>query len=391
MVDSTIPTSDIDLFSDAVIADPYPIYRTLRNLGPVVLLVQQNLYAITRYKDVRSVLRDYKIFSSAHGISVDEDINKLTYGNSITTDPPLHERIRKITSAPLMPKALEAIRPLIEQEAEKLIGDLFERKSFDGIRDLAWILPLKIVTEQVGVPEKGRQSMLEWGAASFNIGGPKNARYHRSLETIKGLHEYCRNEAVPGNLRPDGWAMRIYAAADRGEIPREYCPAMMREYLAPSLDTTIAATGHLLRLLGDNPDQYALVRANEDLIPAAVNEALRLETPIRSFTRYVTRDFDLEGSVISAGSRILVVFASANRDERKWEDPDAYRVERKPDSHVAFGHGIHTCAGSHLARLEMVALLRAIVRRVNRIDVGIPVLTDSNLLRAYDSLPVVFS
>lgn len=391
MVASIIPPSDIDLFSDEVIADPYPVYRMLRDLGPVIRLTAQNLYAISRYKDVRAALRDYRTFSSAHGISVEEDINRITVGNSITTDPPLHDRMRKITSAPLMPQALEAIRPLIEREAEELIETLCERKSFDGMRDLARVLPLKIVAEQVGVPEKGRQSMLDWAAASFNIGGPKNARFLSALETIKGLHEYCRTEAVPGNLRPDGWAMRIYEAADRGEIPRENCPAMMREYLAPSLDTTIAATGHLLRLLGENPEQYALLRANPDLLPSAVNEALRLESPIRSFTRYVTCDFDLEGFVIPATSRVLLMFASANRDERRWEDPDSYRIDRKSESHMAFGHGVHVCAGNHLARLEMVSLLRAIVRRVNRIDVGKPVLTKSNLLRAYDSLPVVFA
>src|SRR5262249_15335796 len=156
---------------------------------------------------------------------------------------------------------------------------------------------------------------------------------------------------------------------------------------APSLDTTILATGSLLYLLGSHPEQWELVRADRALVPAAVNEALRFEAPVRAFTRFAAKAYHADGVAIAEGERVLVLFGSANRDERRYADPDRFDVTRDARDHLGFGHGVHRCAGGHLAQLELGSLLRALAARVRRIEVGEPAPRLSNVLRGYRSFP----
>ena len=187
-----------------------------------------------------------------------------------------------------------------------------------------------------------------------------------------------------------GWAARLFQAADDGQIELGDVGGLLIDYVAPSLDTTILGTGHLLWLLGRHPEQWARVRADPTLIPRAVDEALRFESPVRAFTRYAVADWDVDGTTIPAGSRVLVLFGSANRDERRYPEPDRFDVERDAKDHVGFGYGVHRCAGGHLAQLEMQSLLRAMVRHVETIEVGRPVALRNNVLRGWASFSAVF-
>ncbi len=386
------PVSDIDLFDDGVIANPYEEYRKLRDLGAAVWLPRHGVWCIPRYADVKRVLSDYRTFTTSKGVAMDPAVNEATSGpgraNSLTSDPPLHDEIRKVTGAPLTPRALTAIKDQIEATARELVEDICRRGEVDGMADVAHVLPLTIVSEMVGLPEEGRKSMLRWAAATFNAMGPMNELGATALPQIRELHQFCINDAVPGKLKADGWADRIYQAAARGEIPVQQCPGMMREYIGPSLDTTIFATGHLLRLLGENPDQWRLLQDDRSLLPGAINEALRIESPIRLFSRYVRAEAVFEDIAIPAGERLLVLYASANRDDRKWHDPERFDITRKNTDHVAFGFGVHTCAGMHLAKLEITSLMNAMLDRIERFEVGQPVISRNNTLRGYDRLPM---
>ncbi|QOZ52524.1 cytochrome P450 [Bradyrhizobium sp. CCBAU 53338] len=388
------PTSNIDLFTQDSITNPYALYKELRDLGPVVWLTTNKIWAIPRYEEVKFALKTWDTFVSSRGVAMDAAVNAATSGpkaNSLTTDRPLHDDIRRITSAPLLPGALKDIKPLIEETARKTIEELCGRESFEGMSELAQVLPLTIVSDLVGLPTYGRESMLRWAAATFNAMGPMNDRGKSAVEEIKELHEFCLKEAIPGKLRPGSWADRIYKVVGDNKALVDRCPAMMREYIGPSLDTTIFATGHILRLLGENPSQWALLRNEPALIPAAIDEALRLESPVRTFTRFVQKDTELAGTVLPAESRVLIMFASANRDERKWERPEEFVVTRRPTDHLAFGHGIHTCAGMHLARLEITSLLTAMIEKVDTIQVGKPEVFFNNTLGGYASLPMRFN
>jgi len=384
--------TDIDLFTTEVMSDPYPVYRRLRDLGPAVWLSRHNVWCISRYDDVKRVLGDYRTFTTSKGVAMDAAVNDATSGpgkaNSLTSDPPLHDEIRRVTGAPLLPRALTEIKDQIHATAQRLVDDICRRGTVDGMVDVAHVLPLTVVSELVGLPDNGKQSMLRWAAATFNAMGPMNELGTQALPQIRELHQFCKTEAVPGRLKANGWADLLYQAAARGEISIDQCPGMMREYIGPSLDTTIFATGHLLRLLGENPDQWNLLKENRELLPGAINEALRMEAPIRLFSRHVRAASDFGDVTIPEGDRLIVLYASANRDERKWEDPDQFVIARKNRDHVAFGFGIHTCAGMHLARMEITALMNSMLDRVERFEVGEPTISWNNTLRGFAALPM---
>jgi len=380
-------TYDVDLYSDRALLDPYEHYRAIRELGTAVWLSRHDIWCLARFEDVRNALRDYSLFSSARGIALNDLMNQ-RLGNTITTDPPEHTKMRGIIRTPLTVPALQSITPIVEAEAEQLVDRLVERGSFDAIVDCARHLPVTIVSKLVGLPEEGRANMLRWARATFDALGPMNARAAEALPQIQELHRYCTDEGTLAGLSPEGWAAAIWRAADNGQIPRTKCPAMMRDYISPSLDTTILATGSLIWLLGRFPDQWDRIRADESLIPTAINEAVRLESPVRGFTRVATRDVVYDDQVISAGSRALLLYGSANRDERKWDHPERFDVTRDNRDHLGFGFGAHTCVGMHLARLEITALMKAFAKRVSRFELGEPKRAMSNTLRGFDRLPV---
>jgi cytochrome P450 len=386
-----VPVYEADFYSDAFILDPHPRYAEMRALGPVVWMARHGNYALTRYDEVRAALRNHKVFSSARGVAADQFGCDFMKGNTIGSDPPFHDLMRATMIAPLTPTAIEAIRPRIERGAEHLIDRLVARGSFEGIRDLARHLPLTIVTELVGLPEDGRENMLSWAAGGFDIFGVQNERGRRGVETVQGMREYILAKAVPGRLKPGSWTARIFELAARGEIPGEICPLLVRDYIGPSLDTTIAATGQLVYQLGKNPDQFERLRREPALIPNASNEAVRLSSPIRSLTRTLTADCEIGGTVLPADARVMMVYASANRDERKFDRPDQFDVTRASADHLGFGNGIHMCAGMRLARLEMDSLLKAMITRVGRIEVGEPTVALNNTICSFGALPARFT
>lgn len=387
---STLPSWDGDLYADAVIQDPYPVYAALRALGPVVWLSQHQVYALPRYAEVASVLRQPRRFSSARGVSLNERTNRLLVGSTLNSDPPEHDATRAITSAPLLPGALEAIAPRIRRAADTLVAELAARGRFDAVSDFAQHLPVTIVAELVGLPDAARAKMLTWASATFNLFGPENDRARAAFDDLRDLKAFLDEYGTPDKLKPDGWAQRIFhVGAERG-IPFETCAQLMRDYINPSLDTTISSTGQAIRFFADAPDQWALVRARPELIPNAVEEVVRLASPIRAFTRFVTEDSSIAGVPIPQGARVMVMYASANRDERKFADPDRFDVTRDVHDHLGFGSGVHMCMGMHLARLEIVSLLQALARHVATIALdGDPLVAMNNTIRAYASLPVV--
>lgn len=379
---------DVDLYSDEVLLDPYPHYRALRELGAVVWLPRNGLHAVARFDDVRAALRNPAVFSSAHGVAANDHVNTISRGTTLASDAPLHDRLRAIIAAPLLPRALEQIAPEIKAEARRLVEDLVARGQFDAVSDLAQHLPLTIVSKLVGLEDHGRSSMLRWAAATFNVLGSMNARACTALKDVQEMRAYLGGEDIRTRLRPGSWGDRVFAAADRGEVEPERCPVLMRDYLGPSLDTTIFATANLVLLFGRHPEQWNLVREDPALIPNAINEALRLESPVRGFTRHLAADATIGELTIPRESRVLLLYASANRDERKWQEPERFDVKRRANDHLGFGNGTHMCAGLHLARLEMTALLEVLVERVACFEIGEPVPALNNVLRGLASLPV---
>jgi cytochrome P450 len=388
-VHKNIPTPvDVDLWTDESLAEPYANYRTLRDAGPVVYLERYGIFALPRFDEVRDALRQWQIFSSANGVGVNEENNARNRGSLLTSDGPEHVALRKIVGRPLGSDAMKAIRETITLEAERVAERVTEARTFDGVRDLAWHLPLTVVRQLVGLPEEGRERMLAWGSAGFNSGGPPNERSRAGLALRLEMVEYLNTKAVPGKLTPGGWGAQLYEAAERGEIPLERCAREMTNYVGPSLDTTINATSSALWLFAQHPDQWEAIRKDPSLIPNALQEVLRVESPVQFFTRYVTADVPIDDVIVAAGSRVLVMFASANRDERHWTEPERFDIQRDAKEQLAFGHGAHVCLGMPLARLEIESLLVALAKRIKRFHLGTPERSLNNTLRGFARLPL---
>jgi cytochrome P450 len=382
------PWSDYDPYTDAALLNPWPGYQQMRNAGPAVWLPKYQMFALTRYDSVRRALEDWESFPSRNGVMMNDRMNQVLRGNTLCSDGPDHHALREVLRRPLTPRALRPVRDEITAEAERVVATLVGRGSFDAATDLANHLPVSVVSNLVGLPEKGRERMLVWAEEMFNCFGPMNDRTVASFPVLDEMMDYATNEAVPDKLKPGSWAAGIHDAVARGEVPAKACPAMMVDYMGPSLDTTICAISNAVWAFANNPDQWDLVRSNAQLVPSAVNEVLRYDAPVHGFSRYVARDVDMEEVVLPAGARAIIFFGAANRDERKYPDPDRFDVLRRPGDHLGFGAGPHACVGMNLARIEMLALFTALAKRVRRFTILEQEPLLNNVLRGFKTLRV---
>ena len=375
--------SNLELYTDEALTNPYPIYKELRGMERPVWLNAYGVYVLSRYEHVREALDNNQVFSSASGVSLNDFMNQALKGGLLCSDPPTHDVLRKIIERPVMPKQLNALRQQIIDEAENHVEQLVKRDRFEVITELAQHLPVTIVSNLVGLPEAGRERMLDWAPANFNCFGPADSPLTQSsFPILEEMVKYALEECVPEKLKAGGWAAQIWEAADRGEISHDICPKLMNDYMGPSLDTTIFATASAIWLFSQNPDQWDTLRANPGLIPNAINEVVRIESPVTAFSRMTTVDHEMSGHVIPAGSRVLVLYGSANRDEQQWENPDTVDIQRDNASeHMGFGFGEHQCVGNNLARLEIRALLAALIKHVERFELIDVEWTKNNALR----------
>ena len=379
-----------NLFSRKAILRPYPHYKKIRNLGPVVRLKKTGLLLVGRYEDVNALLRNHRSFSSAKSVFLNTVTNKGSEGSSISTDPPVATKLRKALIKPMMPKPLKEIEEDMQRDADQLIDRLIKRGSFNGVKDFAWYLPVKVVSNLVGLPEKGREKMLRWAAAGGQTSGPIDFRFLKATPTIISMLRYFKS-INRADLKPNGWTARLFDAADRGEISEDDARQLFIDYSMPSLETTISGTAQFLYRLGRNPQVWEEVKKNPELVRNVFEEALRIESPFRGFSRVTTEDVEIDGVLVSKGSRIWALYASANHDERFWDAPETYDIHRKNlRKHLGFGMGIHQCAGQHLARLEMTCLLKAMIKKVDRIEVSNVQYAVNNTLRAIEHMDVTF-
>ena len=384
-----IPSSDLDYYGDDIILDPYPFYKQMRDLAPAVWLSKYDMWLISRYEDVNACLLNPEVFCSSRGVTMNPEMNAIQGGNMLMSDDPAHSEMRKVYMGPLDPKALGQIRETIQVSADAHIEKLVQQKHFDAVKDLAWFLPLTIVTDLIGLDEEGKANMLDWAAGAFDaFGHPSTARAQQGMIKMQALANYVQNKVTRDMLVKDGFADRLFTAADEGKIPASQPPLMMFDYIIPSLDTTINAISNAIWLFCENPDQWALIREKPALIPGAINEIVRMDPPIRAFSRVLTRDFDIDGIVLKEGDRAIMSYASGCHDERKFKDPDKFDITRKNViDHLGFGKGVHSCAGANLARLEIRCVLESLINRVEWFECGEPRRVPHNTLRGMASLP----
>ncbi len=291
----------------------------------------------------------------------------------------------KVLSKP----ALEKLSDGFNKKADDLVAGLVEQDEIDAVRDLAEAFPLSVFPDAMGLTKEGRENLLPYGDMAFNAFGPRNDLFEEAFANAQPVVQWIAAQCQRDALKPGGIGDQVYRAADEGTVTEEEAGLLVRSLLTAGLDTTIFGISAALYCLACFPDQWQMLRENPQLLRGAFDESLRYVSPIQTFMRTTTRRVEIEGIEIAEGQKILLFLASANRDPRQWEEPDRFDIRRKSLRHVAFGHGIHVCVGQMLARLEAHALLTALVKRVERIELARqPVWRLNNTLHGADRMPI---
>lgn len=385
-----VPVYPQDVYGTAAIVDPYPHYTRMRELGSVVWLPKQRVYALPRYAECKDVLRKDKAYISGKGVSLNPLVNRLLSGSStLTTDGAEHDERRKLVAHGMLPRALRAISDNVDAQAAAVVDSALVSGAVDGVSDIAMPLPMAVVPDLIGWPRDQRENLLPWGGAAFDMLGPLNTHAVKSFPVGTQMMRFARRLVRERNLIEGSLAHEVLIAVDEGKIAHADCSVLMVDYIAPSLDTTIAAISNALYLFAAHPEQWQLLRQDQTLIPNAINEVIRIESPLRAFSRKAAQENEIADTPIPAGARLLVLYSSANRDEREWDDPHTFDIRRDAGRHLGFGNGTHACAGQALARLEMTAMLRALTERVARIEFnGEPTWAVNNIIRRHERLPI---
>ncbi|EDY58251.1 MULTISPECIES: cytochrome P450 [Streptomyces] len=383
-----IPAYRPDLYSASAIRDTHPHYAALRELGPVVWLSKHKVYALPRYAECKQVLLDDDTFVSSGGVALNPVANRAGQGTTLCSDGEEHARRRSLLAHRLTPRALRTMKDTVEQQAATVVEAAVARRTVDAV-EFAMALPMAVVPDLVGWPQQGREHLLRWAGATFDAMGPVNRQAVRTLPAALGMLRYARGVVRDRSVLDGSMGHDLLRAADEGRIMPAECATMMIDYLAPSLDTTISAISSALYLFARHPEQWRLLKADPDLVPKAVNEVVRYESPIRAFSRTAARDTELAGIALPKGSRVLVLYGSANRDPLEWDDPDTFDIRRDAARQLGFGQGAHGCAGQGLARMETSAILHALVERVDRIEAtGPPEWALNNVIHRLGRLPL---
>jgi 4-methoxybenzoate monooxygenase (O-demethylating) len=387
-----IPSFDIDPFSTAYFDDPYPVQEQLREAGPVVWLSRYDICAVARYEHVRATLLDWRTFSSARGVGLGDFAKEAPWRPKsivLETDPPLHDRTRRVLTKVLSAAAMSKLRARFELEADTLVEGLLERGNIDVVADLAEAYPLAVFPDALGMARENRRFLLPYGDMVFNSFGPRNALFEKAVAHAQPVLEWLGMQIQRGALSAHGFGADIYAAADAGMLTSEEASLVVRSVVTAGVDTTVNSLTAALHCLISFPDQWQKLRADPSLARAAFEEAVRFESPVQTFFRTTTCQTAIAETSIGEGEKVLTFLGAANRDPRQWSNPERYEIDRPVAGHVGFGYGIHVCVGQLLARLEGEVLLSALARKVASIEpTAEPQRRYNNTLRGFTSMPV---
>lgn len=381
--------SELDLFAPEVVADPHPTLDKLRDQSPAVHMTKYDFWLLTRYDDVRATAVDWQSFTSAQGVALTDQFNQNIAGSVLATDPPEHDQLRAVLSDKLAPRGLAKIREQVSTYANELVAQAVARGQFDGVTEISRVFPINVVGDLVGLPIEGREKMHPGADATFAGFGPFGDYVMEHLPQLQSYHEWMGTMADRDKLTPGGWGEAIMDAVDDGRLTQLGAIRTVSAYLTAGMDTTVNAISHLLRLFAEQPRVWEALKANPSLAGPIFEEILRLESPVTGFFRIATRDVTFGDTVVPAGGRVLLHWAAANRDPRHYPDPSTFDIERNPLDHLAFGYGVHACAGQGLARLEAVTLLEALVDHIDTISLAGDVVRGRHpIVQALDSVPL---
>ena len=383
---------DIDPYSKEVLLNPEDFFDALRERGPFVYLSKYKMLACGRYQETKEVFSDHKRFVSSRGVGI-QDFKLETPWRPpslvLEVDPPEHTKNRRFVTRALSPNKIAKLKDFFKDCADQLINKLLKKKHIDGISDLAEIFPTRVFPEAVGLKKIDKDTLLGYGAMVFNALGPDNEfrkdAMARGLSVLEKINKQCLEE----NIDNKGLAKEIYRQTAEASEEDQLAGMLVRSLLSAGIDTTVSAIGNLLWCFSKNPEQFETIKNNKSLVGNAVEESLRLTSPVKAFCRTSAVETEVSGVTIEEGTKILCVLGSANTDPKVWENPYKYDVTRRTIGHLALGIGVHNCVGQTLARAEITALASSLTELVKTIrPAGIATWKPNNAMRSLESLPI---
>ena len=384
---------EFDPYSETFFGDPYDTYRWLRDEAPVYRNDHYGFYALSRYEDVAAAHRDWRTFTSTQGITIDmltepgtSELLKAAKGSIIFMDPPDHDRMRNLVSRVFTPKAVADLEPMIRDLVRKYLDPL-DGEGLDIVADFSGPFPVEVISVILGVPEADRQQIRHWTDTMLTRAPGEPKPTAAGIEAALNIGIYIHGLAVEKRQRPaDDMLSGLIAAG----LSDEEVAGFALLLAGAGSETVTKLIGNGMVLFARNPDQWGKVTADRAQLVPATEEILRYWAPSQYQGRWSTAETEWHGVTIPAEQPVLLITGAANRDERAYPDPDRFDVERPLKLNVGFGHGIHTCLGAALARLESRVAFDEIANRWPSFEVDEARCRRVNMsnVAGYSSVPV---
>jgi cytochrome P450 len=383
-----------DPYNVNIDADPYPVYRRLREEAPLYYNEQRDFYALSRFDDVDRALSDPKTYISGRGdvLEVIKSGIDIPPGTVIFEDPPVHTTHRRLLSGVFTPRKVTALEPKIREFCARCLDPLVGAGRFDFVADIGAQVPMRTISMLLGIPEQDQESFRD--RVDSDLRTEAGQPMETSINTGEMFAAYIdwRAEHPSDDIMTDLLQAEFEdETGTRRRLTRDEILVYLAVVSGAGNETTSRLIGWAGKVLADHPDQRRELAADPSLIPAAIEELLRYEPPGTHIARYVARDVEWYGQRVPEGSAILLLVASANRDDRRYPDGDRFDIHREFSLSLTFGRGIHYCLGAALARLEGRIALEEILRRFPEWDVDTAAarLAPTSTVRGWESLPVL--
>lgn len=386
-----------DPYNPEITANPYPVYRRLREEAPLYYNEQYDFYAVSRFPDVEKGLQDNATFSSARGniLEVIKMDIEFPPGVLIFEDPPIHTAYRNLLARLFTPRRISNLESKVREFTVQALDPLVGADEFDFVRHLGAQMPIRVIGMLLGLPEEDLQTVRERGDSIMRTetGKPMETADMESTMSGERFEEYIdwrikhpsddvMTELLNTEFKDDKGAMRT--------LTREEVLTLVNVLSVAGNETTNRLIGWCGKILGEHPDQRRELAQDASLIPMAIEEVLRLQPAGPHIGRHVTRDVEYYGKTVPNGSAILFMAGAANRDEQRFTDGDTFNIHREHKPHLTFGYGVHACVGRVLARLEGRIALEEVLKRFPdwEVDGSRAAMSSTSTVRGWDSLPV---
>ncbi|MDX3118987.1 MULTISPECIES: cytochrome P450 [Streptomyces] len=368
-----------DPWDPAFVSDPYPAYAELRERGRVIYFEPTRQWLVPRHADVSALLRDRRLgrtyqhrfthedFGRTAPPAEQEPFHTLNDHGMLDLEPPDHTRIRRLVSKAFTPRTVERLKPYVRRLAGELVDRLVREGGGDLLRDVAEPLPVAVIAEMLGIPEADRAPLRPWSAdicGMYEL-NPSEETATKAVRASVEFSDYLRDLIAERRKEPgDDLMSGLIAAHDEGDrLTEQELISTAVLLLNAGHEATVNATVNGWWTLFRHPEQLAALRSDHSLVPSAVEELMRYDTPLQLFERWVLDDIEIDGTVVPRGAEIAMLFGSANHDPAVFEAPERLDLARADNPHISFSAGIHYCIGAPLARIELAASMTALLER----------------------------